>query len=253
MNENPRFEPYVPDRVPDAGEPVDPPAGMPALADAHGRGWSLTGSPEPAGIVPETPAPAPAPAPLGMLTPREVPGYRHAIETGVARLPSPLEPPTPLPGISGAWRTTITTWSPWIVFTLAIATFAPRGMGIWIFGVWAAVLAVAPLARRWCERRKMDELAAGYITLPVIERYPGRNSASWGLPAWNYTGTWAFTRSGAIKWAPDPTVDPPGFYPSQNHPERLQLWSGSEWLPQFRRLPDAHPPTEARVPTDGDG
>lgn len=235
MNENPRFEPYDPHKAADPSEPIDPPAGMPPLADPHGFGWNLSRSPEPTGMV--AAIPISIPSPLGMLAPREVPGYRQAVEAGIVRLPPADEPPIPLPGISGAWRTTITMWGPLVVFAVAMGVFASAGIMIWLLGVYAAILAAFPWARRWCEQRNLEELAAGYITMPVMRRYTARSSAQLGLPAWNYAGTWAFTRRGVIKWAPDPSVDAPGFYPSQNHPERLQLWSGSEWLPKYRELP----------------
>jgi len=143
MNESLWFEPYDPDRGSGRGEPVDPPAGMPGLAESHGVGWAVGAPPS----EPTDPAAVQSlPAPGRMLMPREVPGYCAAVDAGIVARPSVLEPPTPLPGISAAQRWAVVRWSPIGALVVALAVLAPIAGPIAAFAFLIAMIPATFLA-----------------------------------------------------------------------------------------------------------
>lgn len=44
---------------------------------------------------------------------------------------------------------------------------------------------------------------------------------------------WVLDSKGNVVSAPDLSADPPGLYPSQNIPERRELWTGYRWTGVF--------------------
>lgn len=97
----------------------------------------------------------------------------------------------------------------------------------------------------WLGRAALTELQRGYTTttlvfgsygLPVLRRY-----LSYGdRPPWDYVGVW---RVGPVAdgEVPDPSHDPPGFYPSPTRDGQFELWSGQVWVGVFRAPGDLPP------------
>ena len=88
--------------------------------------------------------------------------------------------------------------------------------------------------------RVLEEMAQGYVTLTLITgSFWLARTRSWRgygthLP-WDYRGLWVYgieIERGVS--TPDFTLDPPGFYPSPNDPDALELWTGTVWSGHFR-------------------
>jgi len=89
------------------------------------------------------------------------------------------------------------------------------------------------------QQRKLEELAHGYTTLTWVfggvgPRADGRFAHNQNRIPWDYRGTWVLATDGRVLSAPDPSVEPPGFYPSPNRPRSLELWTGSAWYGAYR-------------------
>lgn len=165
----------------------------------------------------------------GERPPRLCPGYRAAVDAGVVRPPA-ANPPEPLPGLAAALQTKLLFIGTGVLFVLILPVATVGGttavivmfalMAAWFFGI-----------RRSLERRKWQELDAGYITVPIAESSRGESSG----PRWDYRGTWQLTANGEVRAEPDRSLDGPGYYPSPSDvPGRLNLWTGVGWVPEFR-------------------
>lgn len=89
--------------------------------------------------------------------------------------------------------------------------------------------------------RALEELRHGYTTLVLkvglFRSSPGmRFSSTNGRVGWDYFGVWVLATDGSVKSAPDRRVEPPGFYPSPHPPGEYELWTGTAWAAQYRRL-----------------
>ena len=129
----------------------------------------------------------------------------------------------------------------WVVADL----FAGSGLpGV----VWGPLVLGSGLLWFWCSfwrwprahaERKLAELACGYTTLtwvfggvtPTVDRrFRGTDSR---VP-WDYRGVWVLSGDGRVLSVPDPSVEPPGFFPSPNRPRSYELWTGSAWYGLYR-------------------
>jgi len=170
----------------------------------------------------------------GERPPRMCDGYRAALDAGLVRLP-PSAPPTALPGLAATLHAKVLFIGVGVLFLLIVPMSTIGGT--------PAVMVLAGLLAAWffgfprlLERRKWQELDAGYITLPIAESSRGESTA----PRWDYRGTWQLTANGEVKAAPDPNLDAPGYYPSPaGIPGRLNLWTGAQWVAEFREYAPA--------------
>lgn len=81
----------------------------------------------------------------------------------------------------------------------------------------------------------LDELQAGYVTTTFAQglfwiRKSGR-LFTWAddVVGWDWDGLWVLDSDGNIVSSPNPSVDPPGLYPSPHVPGRRELWTGYVW------------------------
>ncbi len=82
----------------------------------------------------------------------------------------------------------------------------------------------------------LEELQAGYATTTFLQGLFWRRSreasgSTWGddVFGWEWKGLWVLDSHGNVVSAPDPSVDPPGLYPSPNVPGSRELWTGHRW------------------------
>jgi len=94
---------------------------------------------------------------------------------------------------------------------------------------------------RKSDLHNLDEMAHGYTTwvLKSGSLAVGRRSRAWRRSneetTWDYSGVWVLNHTGQkVLSEPDPTVEPPGLYPSPHREGWLELWSGAQWLGIFR-------------------
>lgn len=180
------------------------------------------------------------------VSPRQVDGFSTAQALGL--LPRVPQAPPSLPRRTA--RKAFFTWAGSIVagavawFVLASASAGPLGRALPVAGPVLLILgsvAVFTLMvlrlRRWVGDVFLDELGAGYTTLPVtigtfwgVNRREGVNYAE----PWDFRGTWVLDGRGAIRSTPQRDVDPPGLYPSPERPGELQVWTGKAWARKFR-------------------
>ena len=181
------------------------------------------------------------------LTPRQVDGFFAAQALGL--LPQvPQAPPSPLPRRTArrafiGWLVSILVGAlAWIVFVSACAgplnrLFPVAGPLLLVVGALAVFALLVVRLRARVGDAFLDELAAGYTTLPLI------GGAFWGVNArgrlnyqepWDFRGVWVLDGGGGVLSAPDRDVDPPGLYPSPERPGQLQVWTGTVWARKFR-------------------
>jgi hypothetical protein len=145
--------------------------------------------------------------------PSTAPGFQRALALGLLPAPPPAAPPALQPGLS-SWdriRLAMLLCFGGLVLGLLLANGLDKGMsglivslvtfptGVWLFYS--------------VEHRDEVELAAGYTS------------------SLSYTGVWRLGRDGRVLRAPDPSVPPPGWYPSPYYPGVLQRWEGPGWKP----------------------
>ena len=185
--------------------------------------------------------------------PRDVPGFSDARMLG--RLPRiPPSPPRPLPGTSAdhlfwGWIATVVgsglAW--FLVFHLVSGSGLPAVVatplliagGLTLFWAWWW---------RWpraFQARKIEELRHGYTTLTWVfggvgPRADGRFRHNENRIPWDYRGIWVLASDGRVLSAPDPSVEPPGFFPSPNRPGSYELWTGSAWYGTYRDGAELH-------------
>jgi hypothetical protein len=180
--------------------------------------------------------------------PRDVPGYAEALAAG--RVPSvPATPPSLLRGPSAAamFRQflvgTVVVVVAWFL-VLAVTTHVAKGPGttrvvVMVPAGLIAFTVVIALVRR-VGRRNQAELAHCYTTIRLTMGGFSTNLGRMKSPQqrradWNYAGVWVLDGgTGRVVSAPDPSVDPPGFFPSPHRQGALEFWTGAQWTGEFR-------------------
>lgn len=145
--------------------------------------------------------------------PAAAPGFQAAWRMGLLPPSPPVDPPSPVPGLSSWDRVRLGLLLGLGVFGL----MSPVGNAL-DSGALAVLLAGAPFcAGAWLlyssGARDEVEFAAGYTS--------GRA----------HTGLWRLDRHGRVLRVPDRSVPPPGWYPSPYYPGLLQRWDGPGWKP----------------------
>ncbi len=175
--------------------------------------------------------------------PRDVPGFAEAAAAGVTPT-RPLRPPALLPGTTAHQalvRCGVVLAGAALLVAVAVALGPENGgqatvrelaivLSATVIGIAAEVAAIGRF-----RRVLLAELAAGYVTTTFHQgafwfvKGPG---PTWGndVVGWVWDGVWVLTSAGDVVSAPDPAVDPPGFYPSPNRPGQWELWTGSQWI-----------------------
>ncbi|MBM6402030.1 hypothetical protein [Phycicoccus sonneratiae] len=185
-------------------------------------------------------------------TPRDVPGFAdHEGRRLRPRVPATPPPPTVRPSSATAGLQALLALPVFFgVFALALALGGGSGrMGATgLLGFFAvagsAVAALAWLVRRW-GRALVAEIEQGYTTTRVVTAswWWRRSSGTGQGVAWDFTGLWYLRPSGEVRAAPVPTPHPPGWYPSPHAPNRLELWTGSQWTARLGDRTDGLLPT----------
>lgn len=179
-----------------------------------------------------------------------MPGFESALRSGLlpaVPAPPPAPPPAPLPGRSAqaAFRVFLGELAAIVALGLLLVAVAGR---VGLSQGWTSVLVlVAGLVGfllalyRWQRvgQHYLAELEHGYTTLVLqfggFALGDGRRRPGLGRRVpWNYAGIWVFTPSGEVLSAPEPGVEPPGFYPSPNRPGAFELWTGAVWAGEYR-------------------
>lgn len=178
--------------------------------------------------------------------PRQVDGFSAAQALGLL----PRVPPTPPALPRRTARNAFFTWAgsivvgavAWVRLASASAdalgrTLPVAGPVLLVLGSAAVFVLVFIRLRSWVGDVFLDELGAGYTTLPLtigafwgVNRREGVNYAE----PWDFRGTWVLDSRGAVRSAPQRDVDPPGLYPSPERPGELQVWTGKVWARKFR-------------------
>ena len=194
------------------------------------------------------------------LRPRDVPGYPAAAAAGL--LPFvPATPPVQLrrPSAQSAFRRFLVQLGASVVVQLLLLEFVPdhaSAAGTFAVLVAGGIVALVLILRWWraVGEALLAELECGYTTLLVQfgtfgfgegRRRPG---LGWRVP-WDFSGVWVLDSSSRVLSAPDPGVDPPGFYPSPSRPGAWELWSGAVWVRRYRSPPRWPPGQHQRSPT----
>jgi hypothetical protein len=183
------------------------------------------------------------------LSPRQVPGYARAAAAEL--LPRvPAQPPARLPGATARQVMMAGLAQAAVAFAVSIVVFLqiPKlGLPAILEPLIMIPVGIAPFAffmGRVFPRagdRSLQEMAQGYTTLTLgfgdFWLGPPRRWPKYGhrMP-WDYRGLWVYDGQGQrIISAPDLSVDPPGYYPSPNRTDSLELWTGTVWAGHFRR------------------
>ncbi len=151
-------------------------------------------------------------------SPDKVGGYQLALQAGVIKLP-PTDPPHMIAGISAVdafWIfivSMVLTGALWWMLVNALNTYAG------LTGVWRLVMIVPGItwflgvlwALRQVGHRLYAELAAGYVTLPLLTGgFSIGDGRAFGLSRvrgpWNFKGVWNLDRCGNVRSAPDRSV-----------------------------------------------
>ncbi len=186
--------------------------------------------------------------------PRDVPAFAAAEAAGLVPL-RPTAPPDPSVHPTAAARQRVVALAAVggttlvVLAGLAVLGSDPSAGRTGLVGATCLVLLVVLAGLwHWLGRAALTELQRGYTTttlvfgsygLPVLRRY-----LSYGdRPPWDYAGVW---RVGPVAdgEVPDPSHDPPGFYPSPTRDGQFELWSGQVWVGVFRGPGDL-PPRDA--------
>jgi hypothetical protein len=181
------------------------------------------------------------------VTPRQVDGFLAAQAIGL--LPRvPELPPSPLPRRTA--RRAFVEWLlcvamgglSWVLFASVFAgplnrSWPVAGPVLLVMGAVGVFVLCFLRPRARAGEVFLDELTAGYTTLPMLGAFWGLNPRRAGgnyMEPWDFRGVWVLDGGGEVRSAPDRTVDPPGLYPSPDRPGQLQVWTGVEWARKFR-------------------
>lgn len=180
------------------------------------------------------------------IPPREVAGYAQAYAAGQLPL-VPQHPPTLVvrpTARAQLHRLIVLTFTGVLAAALLgrlLERLAwPGGLRAVVLGAVALALGVGTLRLlAGVGNRSLAELERGYTTLELTfggfwfgegHEFQGEDLRA----PWDYRGTWLLHhRDGRVLRAPDPTVDPPGMYPSPHRPGRRELWTGAVWLDHY--------------------
>ncbi len=189
--------------------------------------------------------------PLPEVRPRDVAGFAGAAAAGL--VPGvPSEPPPVLPGPTAqkVFRTFLIKSAITVAAVLLLVELLGRiGLSPAVSAFLAPVLGFLGLGavyfRFWGDvgRRSVQECEAGYTTFVMqfggFGWGEGRRWEGVGRRApWNYAGLWVLDGTGReVVSAPDPDLDPPGFYPSPNRSGAFELWTGAVWSGRYRASP----------------
>lgn len=183
----------------------------------------------------------------GDIRPREVPAFAAAAAVGGV----PVVPPTPPALIAGTtadksfnfFLLKLVVAAGIVVASLDIVPKIVGGKGLLTALVdFTLGMTVLVLMLRWLKsvgERNFQEISQGYTTLVLRYGMFGPDASSrwyrtrFRVP-WDYSGLWVLGNDGRVVTAPDPGVDPPGFYPSPNRQGAYELWTGVGWSGQFR-------------------
>ncbi len=181
-----------------------------------------------------------------MVRPRDVAEYAAAAAAGL----TPARPSTP-PAVNG--RPTAQEMFNRLAATIGISVAASilclfllpdRRITGWGAIAYVATVAVGFFATRVSLHRfrttLLKELQAGYTTKTFSQGlfwFPRRGSGrtTWGddVDGWDWDGLWVLNGQAQVVSAPDPSVDPPGLYPSPNIIGQRELWTGYRWTGVF--------------------
>jgi hypothetical protein len=189
--------------------------------------------------------------PLPEVRPRDVDGFARAVAHGLVR-PVPPEPPPVLPGPTAqqVFRAFLVKSGVTVAVVLVLVELVQRvGLPTAVSGLLAPALGLLGLGviffKFWGDvgRRNVQEFEVGYTTLVMqFGNFGWGEGRRWqGVgrrPPWDYSGLWVLDGAGRqVISAPDPNVDPPGFYPSPNRRGSLELWTGVVWSGRYRLDP----------------
>lgn len=179
--------------------------------------------------------------------PRDVPGFAEAAAAGLTP-PRPSRPPSLLPG----------TTSPQALVRCGQLTVGECGGirdrdRVRDRGACRRDRTV-PAGSAGRARRRVRVTTTFHQGLFWFVKGPGPAYGD-DLAGWVWDGVWVLTSAGGVVSTPDPTVDPPGFYPSSNRPGQSEFWTGAQWLGVHADTPAAaciavlqrRPPWQGRV------
>ena len=164
---------------------------------------------------------------MGVL-PRDVPGFT------ADRVPPTAPALLPGPSAQAEFRRFLLKSVAVVVAVLLIVDTAPHvglgSAGTIVVALAAGLVALWLIVQLFAEvgDRTLEELEHGYTTLTLQRPVRGRAT-------WDYSGAWVLDgTTGAVRSAPNPEREPPGFYPSPNRPGALELWTGAAWAGRYR-------------------
>ena len=182
-----------------------------------------------------------------MVRPRDVDGFAEAVAAGlVPRVPR--EPPRVLPGPTAHQvfrafliKSAVSIAAVFLLLELPPRVGLPQDVSTLFAGLAGFVVLGVIYFRFWGDvgRRSVEELKVGYTTFVMqfgsFWWGGGRSGEVENRIPWDYRGSWVLDGTGQrVVSAPDPNVDPPGFYPSPNRPDAFELWTGAAWLGRYR-------------------
>lgn len=186
------------------------------------------------------------PRDLDTMRPREVSAFAAAAAAGkipvVPGAPPSLLPGTPADKAFNLFVLKTVLAAAGVVVSLDVV---PRlglpgvASALLVFVLGAAVIGLALHWLAFVGQRNFLELERGYTTLVLsYGMFVATADQRWyrtrfRVP-WDYSGLWVLGNDGHVVTAPNPEVDPPGFYPSPNHRGKFELWTGVGWSGQLR-------------------
>jgi hypothetical protein len=190
--------------------------------------------------------------------PRDVAGFAAAAAAG--RTPHrPTAPPHVVPPVA---RHALVGLAVTIAFSVVVPILClivlptPGGrIGGTAGAAFAAAVVVGFVAVRQALGRFraafLKELNAGYTTTTFdqglfwLRSRDATDAVAEDVIGWDWRGVWVLRASGTVVSSPDPSLDPPGLYPSPTVAGRYELWTGCRWSGVFltpsTRADTAHP------------
>lgn len=172
--------------------------------------------------------------------PRDMPGFAAAVSAGLTPARPAERPAVRQPTSHQAMvrlGLTLALWTAVFLASLFVPP-VPHRLG----NATALVAAMVVTAGFFVSRAALvrfrttflQELQAGYVTHTFVQALFWRNGGGDAdVIGWEWKGLWTLTSDGRVVSAPDPSVDPPGVYPSPNAPGRRELWTGCQWANVF--------------------
>lgn len=145
--------------------------------------------------------------------PCTAPGFQRAWSLGLLPQPAPPTPPAVVPGMSS-----------WDRVRLALVLcFGGLLVGLLLANALGLELAGVLLVG--------GAFGAGFWLFHTVEARDEKEHAAGYTSGVSSTGLWRLGRDGRVLRPPDPSVAPPGWYPSPYFPGVLQRWDGPGWKP----------------------